>query len=264
MGFLNQNKYKLLIAVTIISIMFFLAKRLHVNDNFYNRMFEDRKNEHYSGIIEKKYIDNEEHNIPQLKLKDTILSMETEFWNKLSVGDSIVKIKGEDYISVFSNKKLKIVLDYSKYFNELSGKKINKPSIFYPNQQGLINDFDSIFTNDQKDELSQMLLDYNIKSKNKIIIASLDSIPTDINFQVYAEDLGRRWKIEQNNQGRTILIVFSKRNRKVALTKTNAVVNLSEDNIKSIVSKEILPDFKRDNYYLGIKKGILGIMNKWN
>lgn len=262
MGFLNQNKYRLLAVIIIFLIIFFIGKRLEIGKDLHARMLEQRIEESYSGFVKKKYIDSTEHNVPKLLISDTIIALDTEFWNKIAIGDSIVKLHGKPYITVYKAGGRKLVLDYTKYFNELSGTTSSRPAL-YTAQQGLLNDFENDFSENQKHELSKILLDFNIKSKNKIIVVSLSSVPTDYDFQVFAENLGKQWKIEQNNQGKVILIAFSKSNRKVALTVANGVKDLQEETINELVTEEILPEFKKDNYYQGVKNGILAISRNW-
>jgi len=126
MGFLKENLLKLVVLLIGIIIFFFIISHLNINGNFYDRMLKIRKEEHYSGVILKKYIDTSEHSTPKLDLTDTAISLENTFWDKVSVGDSIVKIKNKAYITLYKVNKEQMIFDYNKYFKELIMSKKNK------------------------------------------------------------------------------------------------------------------------------------------
>ena len=54
-----------------------------------------------------------------LRLTDTVISLENEFWDSIMVGDSIVKIKGQAEINVYRKDTTKIIFDYDDYFKDI-------------------------------------------------------------------------------------------------------------------------------------------------
>lgn len=119
MGFLKDNFTKLIILVIIAIGFFIIIDYFTPNENFYKRMLMMRKQESYSGIIIEKYIDKAEHSTPMLRLTDTVISLENDFWDSITVGDSIVKIRGQAEINVYRKDTTKIIFDYDDYFKDI-------------------------------------------------------------------------------------------------------------------------------------------------
>lgn len=87
-------------------------------------MLLNRVEESYSGVIVGKYIDEEEHNIPMLRFKDdSKVGIENTYWDRISLGDSVVKKKGSSLILVYRQGKFVKKFDYVSYFDDL--KKYN-------------------------------------------------------------------------------------------------------------------------------------------
>lgn len=126
MGFLKENLLKLIVLLIGIITFFFVIRYFNVNGNFYDKMLKIRTEEHYSGVILKKYIDTSEHSTPKLELTDTIISLENRFWDEVSVGDSIVKIENKAYITLYKVNKEQMIFDYNEYFKEIIMRKKNK------------------------------------------------------------------------------------------------------------------------------------------
>lgn len=106
----------------LIAFTFFI-RYFTVNENFYNRILKIRIEEHYSGVILQKYIDTLDHSTPKLKLTNTIISLENRFWDQVSIGDSIVKMENEAYITLYKVNKEKVIFNYNEYFKELIERK---------------------------------------------------------------------------------------------------------------------------------------------
>lgn len=85
-------------------------------------MLKMRVEENYSGKVLQKYTDSSNHCTPMLKLSYRDIPLENTFWDEVNIKDSIVKIKGESFITLYRKDKTKIILDYKKYFEQLSIK----------------------------------------------------------------------------------------------------------------------------------------------
>jgi|GEM_PF-4240454 len=85
---------------------------------FYKNILEQRKEEAYSGVVQEKYVDSSEHCTPVLKFEggDTTY-IENELWDQIKEGDSVVKINGEYYISVYRKSGEILKLSYIDYFD---------------------------------------------------------------------------------------------------------------------------------------------------
>lgn len=123
MGFLKENLLRLIALLIMLIAFTFFIRYFTVNENFYNRMLKIRIEEHYSGVILQKYIDTLDHSTPKLKLTNTVISLENRFWDQVSIGDSIVKMENEAYITLYKVNKEKVIFNYNEYFKELIERK---------------------------------------------------------------------------------------------------------------------------------------------
>ncbi|SFE01809.1 hypothetical protein [Flavobacterium phragmitis] len=123
----KRNIFKLAIFIGLLIVMLIWANYLSRSKAFYKNALENRKEESYSGIVIEKYIDSSQHCTPMLKItQNSSISLENSFWNEVEIGDSIVKTKGQTYINLYRNNKLKQIFDYNIYFRDLIEQKSEK------------------------------------------------------------------------------------------------------------------------------------------
>ena len=157
------------------------------------------------------------------------------------------------FLSVFGSCEIK----YKEH------KTVKAKTQIYSVQTALLNDFENDFTNEQKEELGKLLLEFDSVSSNKIVFLSIEACDENLSFQDYVSNLAQKWHIDQNNGGKTILLVFSKKKRKIAMSNGINVTNFSEIDANKIISEKVIPAFKDNNYYLGIKECIAEMIHKW-
>jgi len=123
MGFLKENIFKLILLTIGVVVLLFASNYFTVNKKFYERMMEERIERYYSGIVIAKYIDESDHSTPKLKLtNNSVISLENTFWNKVEIGDSIVKIKKQRLITLYKKNNQIVIFDYNIYFKNLKEK----------------------------------------------------------------------------------------------------------------------------------------------
>ncbi len=131
-----------------------------------------------------------------------------------------------------------------------------------PNPPRLVNDYVNMLQPDQKEHLEQKLVDYDDSTSIQIavvIVPTLDDYdPVD-----YATKLGREWGVgnKKTNNGVVLLISTEAGRRKVFIAPGYGLEGALPDAIcKEIVDKEIIPNFKQENYYRGISEAIDAII----
>jgi hypothetical protein len=116
----RDNIIKLIVLAILLVGAAFCINNLSGNEDFYKTALNERENRSYSGIVMEKYIDSAEHGTPMLKFASSnVTALETNFWDKVEIGDSIVKIKGQAIITLYKGGKLKEVFNYNEYFDKL-------------------------------------------------------------------------------------------------------------------------------------------------
>ena len=134
----------------------------------------------------------------------------------------------------------------------------------FPKPIGIINDYGKIFTESQRTELSKILYDYEIETTRQIVVVSIDSIKPYNDIQKYATDLGQTWGVGTSEKNNGLTIVFCNPCRQIGIaTGTGTELILNNEICKEVLKETIIPEFKNGDYYNGIKKGIIELIEKW-
>ena len=145
---------------------------------------------------------------------------------------------------------------------EIDFSETEKSSI--PKPIGIINDYGQIFTESQRTELSKILYDYDIETTRQIVVVTIDSIKPYNDIQKYATDLGQTWGVgtAEKNNGLTIVVCNPCRQIGIA-TGTGTELILTDEICKKVIEEKIIPEFKNGEFYSGIKKGVIELIEKW-
>ncbi len=138
-----------------------------------------------------------------------------------------------------------------------------KKNIF-PKSIGIINDYSQIFTISQRTELSKILYDYNIETTRQIVVITIDSIKPYNDIRKYATDLGNNWGVGTAEKDNGLTIVICNPCRQIGIaTGTGTGMILTDEICKSVIENTIIPEFKNEKFYNGIKNGITELIAEW-
>ena len=115
-----------------------------------------------------------------------------------------------------------------------------------------VNDLEKLFTKEQNDELERYLDNLEKERGEKV---SILTVP-------FKENLVREWDVTSSLVNDGVTITFSKSNKNIDIgLKINTDKKLIKKISDTIVKQIILPEFDKDDYYLGGKKGVAEIIN---
>jgi uncharacterized protein len=133
----------------------------------------------------------------------------------------------------------------------------------FPEYKGYVNDFEELFSDEQVAELNEIIKKEKIESSNEIAIVSISSYYPYKTLFNYSLDLANYWGIGKKYKSNGIIIVFGKQIRQIRIQVGYGLEQkLKDDETKAIIDDIIIPEFKNDKYYLGIKKGLLEIIKE--
>jgi uncharacterized protein len=131
-----------------------------------------------------------------------------------------------------------------------------------PNPPKLVNDDAGLLTAEQKSHLEEKLVAYDNESSVQIAIVILKTIdgadPAD-----FAIELARKWGVgnKHTNNGVVVLMSMQKDNRKIFIAPGYGLESsLTDYATKTIIDAEMIPEFRQDNYYRGLERGIDAII----
>ena len=139
-----------------------------------------------------------------------------------------------------------------------------RPVVEFPSRTGLVNDFENIFSAQQSKELNKVLTDYEAKTGRKIVVASLTSIAPYERFDEYARELSDNWQVGSADKSDGLSIIFSKSLRQIRVsTGYGDDQTLTNETCKKVIDDVIIPQFKKGDFYEGVKLGVVELINLW-
>lgn len=130
-----------------------------------------------------------------------------------------------------------------------------------PKPIDFVNDFEKILTKQEVKELTKIILRHEKKTTNQISIVTVKSISPYKEMFDFSFDLGNYWGVGQKDKNNGVLIVVSKELRKIRIQNGEGIEKiLTDEETKTIIDNEMIVEFKNDNYFEGLKKGLESII----
>jgi uncharacterized protein len=134
-----------------------------------------------------------------------------------------------------------------------------------PSPPHLVNDFAGMLNSQEVMALESKLVAFNDSTSNQIAIVTVPSL-NGYDIMDYAQRLGEKWGIGQKQLNNGILILIKPKTAssggEVSITPgyglEGAIPDLTCD---QIISNEILPSFRENNYYQGLDKASSVLMS---
>ncbi len=125
-----------------------------------------------------------------------------------------------------------------------------------------VNDFSKVFSRTELDSLSLKIQQYEDRTTNEIAVVTKDSITEDI--VLYAVNLANEMGVGKKDKDNGVLILLVKNLRQVNISTGYGTENILTDSIcQVIIDKQMIPEFKKGNFYKGIDSAIDEIIVKW-
>lgn len=125
-----------------------------------------------------------------------------------------------------------------------------------------VKDYSKIFSKNQLDSLNVKLNQYEDQTTNEIVIITKDSIAEDI--VLYSVNLANEIGIGKKDKNNGLLILFIKNSRQIRISTGLVTEKILADSIcQNIIDKQMIPEFKKGNFYKGINDALDKIIIKW-
>ncbi|TDQ27534.1 TPM domain-containing protein [Tenacibaculum caenipelagi] len=141
---------------------------------------------------------------------------------------------------------------------------INFKNKNFPFPIGYVNDYEQIFTKEQNEKLEKLISDYEKSTTNEIAIVTISSIEPYDNINDFATDLSNDWGVGKSKKDNGLVIIISKNLRLIRISTGNNTEKILTDEIcKKIIDNTMIPEFRKGEFYTGIKKGLNKLISKW-
>lgn len=134
----------------------------------------------------------------------------------------------------------------------------------FPAATGSVNDFEGLFNAKQVTELEKIIADFEERTGKQIVVASISNIEPYEKFDEYALNLSNYWGVGTAEKDNGLTLMFSKSLRQVRIsTGSGADSVVSDEECKEVIETAIIPEFKKGNFYEGVKLGVLKLIDLW-
>jgi uncharacterized protein len=128
-----------------------------------------------------------------------------------------------------------------------------------PSPQRLVNDLGGLLNYNEIADLERTLVAYNDSTSNQVAIVVVRSIG-DYSIEEWALEIGRKWGIGRKAKNNGVLILVSLEPKKINISPGYGLEGALPDILcKRIISNEISPAFKQQQYFTGLDNGIKAI-----
>ena len=135
----------------------------------------------------------------------------------------------------------------------------------FPASFGYVNDFENIFSSNQIEKLEKIISDYEKKTEREIAVITIESIDPFSNIEEYANNITNKIGAGKPGKDNGLTIVVSSKLKKIRISTGHETKHILTDKVcKRIIDDIMIPEFKKENYYLGVENGVLELMKKWN
>jgi uncharacterized protein len=136
--------------------------------------------------------------------------------------------------------------------------------VTFPAATGNVNDFENLFNAKQIAELEKIISDFERETGNRIVVASIENITPYEKFDQYTLDLSNHWSAGTPEKDNGLTVMFSKSLRQIRISTGNGIENvISDEECKEVIDTAIIPEFKKGNFYDGVKLGVLKLIELW-
>ena len=123
-----------------------------------------------------------------------------------------------------------------------------------------INDEAHIFSQNKRDELLNLVQNFEQNSTTQIAIVTLNSLGNK-SIEELSLEIARGYKLGQKEDSNGVLLVVAPNEKKVRIEVGYGLEGVLTDAISSqIINSVMIPEFKNGNMSAGIKKGVVAII----
>jgi len=161
-------------------------------------------------------------------------------------------------------KEIKDTVTHFSYDTAIKYRVRCKGRSELPAPTGYINDFERLFTDREEAILDSMIAQHEKESSNQFAVVTIDSAMLgQCSIIDYATDIGNAWGVGQKGKNNGVVFVLSAKLRMIRISNGLGIEKkLSSEATQSIINDIIIPEFKQADYFEGVRKGLLAIMEK--
>lgn len=133
----------------------------------------------------------------------------------------------------------------------------------FPLPSGYINDFENILTASEEKKLAKLIRAQQARTQDQIVVVTVASIEPFEQLDDYARGLIYYWGVGEKVDRKGILIALGKDLRRVRIENGAGIVKrLTDAETQQIIDEIIIPEFKEEQFFQGLKNGLRAIFEE--
>ena len=146
-----------------------------------------------------------------------------------------------------------LVIVTSNSFSEAAG---------YPQNRGPVSDYANRLSQTQVAELTSLIRDYERQTSIELAVVVVDSLQGQ-SAREYATGIGTAWGVGKGGRNNGIVLLWAPSERAYSLRIADGLSQeLSDDDATEITHNNLLPNFRREDYYEGLKETVNDVMRR--
>lgn len=135
-----------------------------------------------------------------------------------------------------------------------------QPAISFPAMKGVVSDYAGKLDQAQIQELSGLLKDYERQTSIEFVVVVVNNLD-GLSARNYATGIGDFWRVGKAGRDNGIVLLWAPNERAYALRVAEGLsADLTDSDATQITRQNLLPNFKRGEYYAGLKETVLATM----
>lgn len=132
----------------------------------------------------------------------------------------------------------------------------------YPQSKGPVSDYAAKLSQAQVAELTSLIRDYQRQTSIEIVVVVVDSLQGQ-SAREYATGIGNSWGVGKAERDNGIVLVWAPNERAYSLRIADGLSeDLTDADAGEITHNFLLPDFRREEYYAGLKETVQAVMRR--
>lgn len=130
-----------------------------------------------------------------------------------------------------------------------------------PSPPRLVNDFANVLSAQEKESLERKLVEFNDSTSTQVAVITINSL-NGYTVEETAHKFLRDWGVGQKEKNNGVVILASIQDKKINIQTGYGMEGVLPDLMcKRIINKDIIPAFKKQQYYQGFDDAITSIIN---
>lgn len=132
----------------------------------------------------------------------------------------------------------------------------------YHKSTGFVNDFENIFTKEEIEQLTALIVDFEKRTTAQIAIVTLNDQFTDPEkFDGYALGLANYWGVGVKGKDNGVMIAISSQFRRMRIQNGLGISKiLSDAETKALIDDYFIPKYKEHAYFEGTLEGLQALI----